>query len=70
MKLAIGVLIAFAVGAACRYWQLPAPAPPTLFGAMLVAAMSFGYSGTDWMLAKKNPPASVSQNQPSANERK
>lgn len=69
MKLAIGVLIAFAVGAACRYWQLPAPAPPTLFGAMLVAAMSFGYSGTDWMMAKKNPP-SVSQNQPSSDERK
>lgn len=65
MKLAIGLVIAFLVGAACRYWQLPAPAPPTLFGAMLVAAMSFGYAGTDWMMAKKNPnpPASVSQNQ-------
>lgn len=64
MKLAIGILLAFAIGAACRYWQLPAPAPPTLFGAMLVAAMSFGYAGTDWWVAKKNPPASVSQNQP------
>jgi XapX domain-containing protein len=64
MKLTIGVVIAFAIGAACRYWQLPAPAPPTLFGALLVAAMSFGYQGTDWMMAKKASPTTVAQSQP------
>jgi XapX domain-containing protein len=56
MKLAIGFLVAFLVGAACRWFDIPAPAPPALTGALLVLSMSLGYITVDrW--AKPQPPA-------------
>jgi XapX domain-containing protein len=58
MKLVLGFLIAFAVGAACRYFDIPAPAPPALAGALLVMSMSLGYITVDRWL-KPPPPAAV-----------
>jgi XapX domain-containing protein len=43
MKMGIGVLLAFAAGAACRAFGLPAPAPPSMFGVLLIAATTLGY---------------------------
>ena len=43
MKIALAILIAFAIGFACGWFEIPAPAPPTLIGAALVMAMSVGY---------------------------
>lgn len=59
MKIVIGLLIAFAVGAACRYFDIPAPAPPALTGALLVMAMSLGYISVDRYLLKPHPPAAA-----------
>ena len=47
MKIAIGLLLAFAIGIACRGSGVPLPAPPVLIGALLVVAMSAGYAVTD-----------------------
>ena len=46
----IGVLLGFGIGAACRWFDLPLPAPPKLVGALLVVAMTLGFVGTDrWL---------------------
>ncbi|MFT6791510.1 MAG: XapX domain-containing protein [Cellvibrionaceae bacterium] len=43
----IGLFIGFLIGAVCRYFDLPLPAPPKLVGALLVVAMTLGFiSGT------------------------
>ena len=43
MKSAIGLILAFAVGAGCRYFDIPVPSPPKLLGALLVVATTLGY---------------------------
>lgn len=43
MKSIIGVILAFAVGFACRAFGIPSPAPPVIVGALLVMAMTVGY---------------------------
>lgn len=43
MKVALALLLAFAIGAACRSASIPLPAPPMLVGALLVVAMTLGY---------------------------
>lgn len=60
MKLLIGLIVAFAIGAACRIFDIPAPAPPMLTGALLVCAMTGGYmAGDKWMKSRPPAPAAV-----------
>lgn len=40
---AMGFLLAFFVGALCRRFDVPLPAPPKLLGAVLVVVMTLGY---------------------------
>ncbi len=40
---AMGYLLAFLVGALCRRFDVPLPAPPKLLGAILVVVMTVGY---------------------------
>jgi XapX domain-containing protein len=47
MKIALGLLLALAIGVACRLAAIPLPAPPVLIGALLVLAMTLGYVVTD-----------------------
>ncbi len=47
LKLFIGILIAFLIGAACRYFNLPVPAPPTIYGVLLIFAITLGYIVAD-----------------------
>jgi len=50
VKVALGLLLGFGIGAFCRWQGIPSPAPPVFAGAMLVVAMTLGYSGTDrWL---------------------
>ena len=42
MKIALGLILAFAIGVACRLATIPLPAPPVLIGALLVLAMTLG----------------------------
>ena len=58
MKLLLGSLVAFLVGVGCRYFDLPVPSPPVLPGALLVVAMTLGYSGTDRVLTRRAQHAS------------
>ncbi len=47
LKLIIGISIALLIGAACRYFKLPVPAPPTIYGVLLIMAITVGYIITD-----------------------
>jgi XapX domain-containing protein len=47
VKGALGLLLAAAIGVACRLAGIPLPAPPALIGALLVMAMTLGYVVTD-----------------------
>ena len=50
MKPIIGLILAFAIGLACRAFGIPSPAPPLILGALLVMAMTVGYIAVDrWM---------------------
>ena len=50
MKSFLGLTLAFAIGFACRAFDIPSPAPPIIVGALLVVAMTTGYLLVDrWM---------------------
>jgi XapX domain-containing protein len=53
MKFFIGLVISFLVGAGCRYFDLPVGSPAVVPGALLVLAMTLGYSSTDKMISKQ-----------------
>src|SRR5450432_3310376 len=53
MKILIGAVVALLIGAGCRYFDIPVPSPPVLPGALLVVAMTVGYSATDRALTRK-----------------
>lgn len=42
-----GIALGFLIGAGCRWFDLPLPAPPRVTGAMLVVAMTLGFLATD-----------------------
>ncbi|MGF1632125.1 MAG: DUF1427 family protein [Kiloniellaceae bacterium] len=48
----IGILLGFLIGAGCRWFDLPLPAPPRVVGALLVVAMTVGFLGTDLALVQ------------------
>jgi XapX domain-containing protein len=52
MKTALGFLLALAIGAGCRWLGIPSPSPPVLVGALLVVAMTLGYSWADNLLSR------------------
>ena len=54
-KIAIGCVVAICIGSACRWFDVPLPSPTRLQGALLVVAMTLGYFGTDWFIAKVIP---------------
>jgi XapX domain-containing protein len=53
MKPLLGLIVAFAVGFACRFFGIPSPAPPALTGALLVLAMTIGYTITDRFMTRR-----------------
>jgi XapX domain-containing protein len=59
MKILIGAMVAFGVGAGCRFFDIPVPSPPVLPGALLVVAMTFGYTLTDRALTRKAQPSTT-----------
>ncbi len=54
MKALIGVLLAFVIGAFCRYAGIPSPAPPVLEGALLVLAMTIGFMIADKICKRRS----------------
>jgi XapX domain-containing protein len=61
MKILIGILLAFTIGGACRFFDIPVPSPPMLPGALLVLATTLGYTSVDRLLTGRKPTAAVSQ---------
>jgi XapX domain-containing protein len=43
MKIILGFLLAFGIGAVCRFAGIPSPAPNAILGSLLVVSMSLGY---------------------------
>jgi XapX domain-containing protein len=54
MRFIIGLVISFAVGAGCRYFDIPVGSPAVIPGALLVLAMTAGYSSTNRVLNHRN----------------
>lgn len=50
MSSVLGIILGFAIGAGCRWLDLPLPAPPKLTGAFLVVAMTLGFIGAGHFL--------------------
>ena len=46
----MGISLGLVIGGACRWYDLPLPAPPKFVGALLVVAMSLGFVGTGLFL--------------------
>lgn len=57
MKILIGLVLAFVIGAACRYFDIPVPSPPVLPGALLVVATTLGYTTVDRALVRRHDAA-------------
>lgn len=51
LKIAVGLVLGFIFGAVCRLFDVPAPSPPTLFGAFLVVSVTLGYIAVDRIIA-------------------
>ena len=52
-KILLGMLLGFLIGAGCRAFGIPSPAPGVLPGALLVLAMTLGYLGVDRVMARQ-----------------
>jgi XapX domain-containing protein len=53
VKSLVGLVLAFAIGFACRAFGIPSPAPPVLVGALLVVAMTIGYLVVDGLMTRQ-----------------
>ena len=59
MKIVIGLVLAFTIGGACRYFDIPVPSPPVIPGALLVLATTLGYTTVDRAMARRNATAAA-----------
>lgn len=59
LKIAIGFVLSFIIGAGCRYFDIPAASPPVIPGALIVLAMTLGYTSMDKMLVRKDRAATT-----------
>jgi len=48
--LLVSIALGLGIGVACRWFDLPLPAPPKLVGALLVLAITLGFIGTGHLL--------------------
>jgi XapX domain-containing protein len=46
----VGLLLGLIIGAGCRFFDIPSPAPPRLIGACLLLAMTVGFVTADHFL--------------------
>jgi XapX domain-containing protein len=59
VKIVIGFILSFLIGAGCRYFDIPAASPPVIPGALIVLAMTLGYTSMDRVLSRKNRAATT-----------
>jgi XapX domain-containing protein len=53
VKMIVGIILGLLIGAACRWFEIPLPAPTKLLGALLVLAVTLGYAATDKLIATR-----------------
>ena len=58
-RILIGFVLSFLVGAACRYFDIPAASPPVIPGALIVLAMTLGYSSMDRVVSRRQHAATT-----------
>ena len=58
-RILIGVVLSFLIGAACRYFDIPAASPPVIPGAIIVLAMTLGYSSMDRVVGRREHAATT-----------
>jgi XapX domain-containing protein len=61
VKIAIGFVLSFIIGAGCRYFDIPAASPPVIPGALIVLAMTLGYSSMDKILIRNKDRAATTR---------
>jgi XapX domain-containing protein len=59
VRIVIGVVLSFLIGAACRYFDIPAASPPVIPGAIIVLAMTLGYSSMDRVVSRREHAATT-----------
>jgi XapX domain-containing protein len=47
---AVGLVLGLIIGAGCRFFDIPSPAPPRLIGAFLLLAMTLGFVAASQLL--------------------
>jgi XapX domain-containing protein len=57
------MLLGVLIGVACRWFDVPVPSPPKLLGALLVVAITVGYTATDKLLTAKLKAGETQQTQ-------
>jgi XapX domain-containing protein len=57
IRMVAGIVLGVLIGAGCRWFDVPVPAPPKLIGAILVVAMTVGYLGTDRLMSQRQATA-------------
>jgi XapX domain-containing protein len=53
----IGLSLGLVIGAGCRFFYIPSPAPPRLIGACLLLAMTVGFVAADHMSCRLGKPS-------------
>ena len=48
----VGLIVALVFGALVRVLKLPVPAPPTVWGALMVLGLTVGYLLAHWLLTR------------------
>ncbi|HUE77809.1 MAG TPA: DUF1427 family protein [Longimicrobiales bacterium] len=48
----VGIIVALGIGMLVRLLKLPIPAPPTLYGALMVLGLTGGYLLMSWFLSR------------------
>lgn len=48
----VGILVALGIGMLVRLLRLPVPAPPTIYGALMVLGLTGGYLLMSWILSR------------------
>lgn len=47
-----GIIVALVIGGLVRLLKLPVPAPPTIYGALMVLGLTCGYLAMGWFLSR------------------
>jgi len=58
-RILIGFVLSFLIGAGCRYFDIPAASPPVIPGALIVLAMTLGYSSMDRVVSRRQHAATT-----------